>query len=264
MCGSRPWGAAAFHLCLFILLLKCFKCSPVPSSFFPYLSSSLQYNLWASGETAIFLTFQTPPTGRLFLFRPMRQIHPINIQFNCGVNHFVFILYFYLNSTSIAISWSTTKEPQGKWVQMFRAPFLYLPGAPNSPNPPCRGLPVQREWEGLGLGTRSAPPGVRSRPWRRGLSENHWPRQVPTLSQHDHTHLNPNRAPGTYICAYYAMLFYIWFMKSIAMYVVSLFYCIYLSQKREMQQWQLKVRNERENVQMHRVAKLFPLANIQC
>ncbi len=53
-------------------------------------------------------------------------------------------------------------------------------------------------------------------------------------------------------------------MKSFAMYVVSLFYCIYLSQKQEMQQWQLKVRNERENVQMHRVAKLFPLANIQC
>ncbi len=23
VCGSRPWGAAAFHLCLFILLLKC-------------------------------------------------------------------------------------------------------------------------------------------------------------------------------------------------------------------------------------------------
>ncbi len=41
VCGSRPWGAAAFHLCLFILLLKCVKCSPVPASFFPYLSTSL-------------------------------------------------------------------------------------------------------------------------------------------------------------------------------------------------------------------------------
>ncbi len=44
VCGSRPWGAAAFHLCLFILLLKCVKCSPVPASFFPYLSTSLQYH----------------------------------------------------------------------------------------------------------------------------------------------------------------------------------------------------------------------------
>ncbi len=43
VCGSRPWGAAAFHLCLFILLLKCLKCSPVPASFFSYLSSSLQW-----------------------------------------------------------------------------------------------------------------------------------------------------------------------------------------------------------------------------
>ncbi len=42
VCGSRPRGAAAFHLYLFILLLKCVKCSPVPASFFPYLSTSLQ------------------------------------------------------------------------------------------------------------------------------------------------------------------------------------------------------------------------------
>ncbi len=34
VCGSRPWGAAALLLCLFILL-KLFKCSPVPASFFP-------------------------------------------------------------------------------------------------------------------------------------------------------------------------------------------------------------------------------------
>ncbi len=27
------------------------------------------------------------------------------------------------------------KEPLGKCVQMYRAPFLYLPGAPNSLNP---------------------------------------------------------------------------------------------------------------------------------
>ncbi len=32
LCGSRPWGAAAFLLCSFILLLKCFKRSPVPAS----------------------------------------------------------------------------------------------------------------------------------------------------------------------------------------------------------------------------------------
>ncbi len=138
---------------------------------------------------------KAPPTGRLFLFRPMRQIHPINIQFNCGVNHFVFILYFYLNSTSIAISWSTTKEPQGKWVQMFRAPFLYLPGAPNSPNPP---LPWTSGSERVrGSGTRHTFSSTRRKepPMEEGvLSENHWPRQVPTLSQHDHTHLNPNHA----------------------------------------------------------------------
>ncbi len=46
VCGSRPWGAAAFHLCLFNLLLKCIKCSPVPASFFPYLSTSLQSYSW--------------------------------------------------------------------------------------------------------------------------------------------------------------------------------------------------------------------------
>ncbi len=42
VCGSRPWGAAAFLLCLFIWLLNVFKCSPVPASFFPYISTSLQ------------------------------------------------------------------------------------------------------------------------------------------------------------------------------------------------------------------------------
>ncbi len=35
VCGSRPWGAAALLLCLFICLLNYFKCSPVPASFFP-------------------------------------------------------------------------------------------------------------------------------------------------------------------------------------------------------------------------------------
>ncbi len=30
VCGSRPRGAAAFLLCLFILLLNVFECSPVP------------------------------------------------------------------------------------------------------------------------------------------------------------------------------------------------------------------------------------------
>ncbi len=43
VCGSRPWGAAAFHLCLFILLLKCIKYSPVPASFFPYLRTVLHW-----------------------------------------------------------------------------------------------------------------------------------------------------------------------------------------------------------------------------
>ncbi len=42
VCGSRPRGAAAFLLCLFILLLNVFECSPVPASFFPYLSTALQ------------------------------------------------------------------------------------------------------------------------------------------------------------------------------------------------------------------------------
>ncbi len=42
VCGSRPWGAAPFLLCLFIWLLNVFKCSPVPASFFPYLLTSLQ------------------------------------------------------------------------------------------------------------------------------------------------------------------------------------------------------------------------------
>ncbi len=35
VCGSRPWGAAALLLSLFICLLNFFKCSPVPASFFP-------------------------------------------------------------------------------------------------------------------------------------------------------------------------------------------------------------------------------------
>ncbi len=43
VCGSRPWGAAAFILCLFIWLLKWFKCSPVPASFFPICSQELCY-----------------------------------------------------------------------------------------------------------------------------------------------------------------------------------------------------------------------------
>ncbi len=37
LCGSRSCGAAALVLCLFILLLKCLKCFPVPVPFFPYL-----------------------------------------------------------------------------------------------------------------------------------------------------------------------------------------------------------------------------------
>ncbi len=36
VCGSRPWGAAALLLSLFILLLNLFECSPVPASFFPF------------------------------------------------------------------------------------------------------------------------------------------------------------------------------------------------------------------------------------
>ncbi len=43
VCGSRPWGAAAFLLCLFILLLNVFEWSPVPASFFPYISTSLHW-----------------------------------------------------------------------------------------------------------------------------------------------------------------------------------------------------------------------------
>ncbi len=35
VCGSRPWGAAALLLCLF-MLLKSVECSPVPASFFPF------------------------------------------------------------------------------------------------------------------------------------------------------------------------------------------------------------------------------------
>ncbi len=35
VCGSRPWGAAALLLCLF-MLLKSFEYSPVPASFFPF------------------------------------------------------------------------------------------------------------------------------------------------------------------------------------------------------------------------------------
>ncbi len=42
VCGSRPWGAAAFLLCLFIWL-NVFKCSPVPASFFPYISTALHW-----------------------------------------------------------------------------------------------------------------------------------------------------------------------------------------------------------------------------
>ncbi len=43
VCGSRPWGAAAFLLCLFIWLLNVFKCSPVPASFLPYISTALHW-----------------------------------------------------------------------------------------------------------------------------------------------------------------------------------------------------------------------------
>ncbi len=36
VCGSRPWGAAALLLCLFIFIKLFFECSPVPASFFPF------------------------------------------------------------------------------------------------------------------------------------------------------------------------------------------------------------------------------------
>ncbi len=40
---SSVRGCRFFQLCLFILLLKCIKCSPVPASFFPYLLTSLHW-----------------------------------------------------------------------------------------------------------------------------------------------------------------------------------------------------------------------------
>ncbi len=87
------------------------------------------------------------------------------------------------------------KVDLGKCVQMFRAPFLYLPGALNSLNLP---LPWTSGSERVrGSGTRHTFSSTRRKEpsMEEGvLSENHWPRQVPTLSQQDHTHLNPNRA----------------------------------------------------------------------
>ncbi len=69
VCGSRPWGAAAFHLCLFIWL-NVFKCSPVPASFFPYISTSLQSPLTADlhvHSSLVVNGHMTPPTPATWL-----------------------------------------------------------------------------------------------------------------------------------------------------------------------------------------------------
>ncbi len=46
VCGSHPWGAAAFHLCSFILLLKCIKCSPVPALIIDRVTYIYKYNVF--------------------------------------------------------------------------------------------------------------------------------------------------------------------------------------------------------------------------
>ncbi len=43
------------------------------------------------------------------------------------------------------------KVDLGKFVQMYRAPFLYLPGAPNSLNPPLGGAMTVEHESGPGL-----------------------------------------------------------------------------------------------------------------
>ncbi len=50
VCGSRPWGAAAFHLCLFILLLKSLNVRrfPPPSSHTYELCYTNIYECWWS------------------------------------------------------------------------------------------------------------------------------------------------------------------------------------------------------------------------
>ncbi len=54
VCGSRPWGAAALLLCLF-MLLKSVECSPVPASFFPIYE--LYYNGFIRNINQLFQAF---------------------------------------------------------------------------------------------------------------------------------------------------------------------------------------------------------------
>ncbi len=44
LCAAVVREGLPLFICVCFLLLKCLKCSPVPASFFPYLSSSLQIN----------------------------------------------------------------------------------------------------------------------------------------------------------------------------------------------------------------------------
>ncbi len=59
-----------FHLCLFILLLKCVECSPVPASFFPYLSTSLQ-QLLPNTAASTLLRLLEPRLMQLFSHRDL-------------------------------------------------------------------------------------------------------------------------------------------------------------------------------------------------
>ncbi len=65
VCGSRPWGAAAFHLCLFILLLNVLNVRRFPPP------SSRIYHLRHIGAEA-----PPPPGGQRGLSDSMSLLHP--------------------------------------------------------------------------------------------------------------------------------------------------------------------------------------------
>ncbi len=67
VCGSRPWGAAALLLCLF-MLLKSSECSPVPASFFPIYELCYRY-------TEEFMELILKEGKKTFTFYAVADIH---------------------------------------------------------------------------------------------------------------------------------------------------------------------------------------------
>ncbi len=114
VCGSRPWGAAAFHLCLFILLLKLLHVRRFPPP--PSRTYELRYITNYSTGLAPFPRLSAPPHSshihivevihlhttcricKILIIWPSKRDHTkcILLFFSTGLNKIFHIKYVYI------------------------------------------------------------------------------------------------------------------------------------------------------------------------